>query len=392
MTERLYYGDAYVCAFRGTIVDVTDEGRRVYLDRSAFYPTSGGQPADRGTISGVAVTDVIDEEARVAHVLEAPLAPGAVEGVVDWSRRFDHMQQHTGQHLLSAVFADRFGYETASVHFGPDYATLDLAHDAIPLDHLVAAEARANEVVAANRAVTVSFEDAATVTSLRKASDRLGVLRIVTIDGIDRSACGGTHVRATGEIGPILVRRAERMRRQTRVEFVCGARAVRRARMDYSILASLASAASASIDELGTLVPAQAEQLRTVEAARRKLEDELAGHRARARWDSTAPDAEGVRWIVERRATSGADEVRAFALAMANQPRAVYVAVLDASRALLIASSEDSGVDAGRSVKAALTAVGGKGGGSPRLAQGSAPDLDALQRAVAATGFPIEAP
>lgn len=159
-TERLYYTDSYLADFLGTVLECADGGRRVYLDRTAFYPTSGGQPFDTGTLGGIRVVDVVDEEDRVAHLLEAPLPLGAVAGEVDWTRRFDHMQQHTGQHLLSAVAAELLGYETVSVHFGPETATLDLDAASLSPDEVRRVELRANAVVTENRPVTVGFEDA----------------------------------------------------------------------------------------------------------------------------------------------------------------------------------------------------------------------------------------
>src|SRR3954462_5788992 len=126
VTERLYYTDAYLTVFDAAVVGRADGGHRVYLDRTAFYPTSGGQPLDTGRLGGVEVVDVVDEGDRVAHLLAAPAPGERLEGAVDWPRRFDHMQQHTGQHLLSAVIADRFGHATVSVHFGRESATLDL--------------------------------------------------------------------------------------------------------------------------------------------------------------------------------------------------------------------------------------------------------------------------
>src|SRR5574338_55821 len=218
MTSRLYYTDSYLAAFDGRITELSADGRRVYLDRTAFYPTSGGQPFDLGSLGGAPVADVIDEDERVAHVLATPLdtkhVGDAVHGEVEWRRRFDHMQQHTGQHLLSAVFSDLFGYETVSVHFGADRSSLDLDASSIVPAQLGEAERRANELVWENRPVSVSFEDSATVTGLRKAPPREGTLRVVTIAGVDRSACGGTHVRATGEIGAITLRGTERVRKQ----------------------------------------------------------------------------------------------------------------------------------------------------------------------------------
>ena len=378
MTERLYYTDAYLTHFTARVTHRSDDGRRVYLDRSAFYPTSGGQPHDLGSLGDIPIVDVVDEGAGIAHVLAEPLCSEHADGVVDWMRRFDHMQQHTGQHLLSAVFADRYGYDTLSVHFGPDYATLDLSTEVVPAEHLREAEECANALVTENRAVAVSFEDAAAAQGLRKASQREGELRVVAIEGVDRSACGGTHVRATGEIGPILLRRQEKMKRQARIEFLCGNRAVRRARRDFSVLSNLAISASASIDELPTLVSAQVEQIKAAESARRKLEDEVAGYRARGAWDLATPDERGVRWLVNRQAAGRADDARVYALAVAALPGAVFAACFDDARSILLAASADSGVDAGKRLKDALATVGGKGGGSPRLAQGNAPTVEAL--------------
>lgn len=388
MTERLYYTDAYCARFEARVVDTADDATRVYLDRSAFYPTSGGQPHDTGSLGGVAVTDVVDEGDRVAHLLASPLAGEVVEGIVDWPRRWDLMQQHTGQHLLSAVGADRFGWETVSVHFGADTSTIDFGTESIAPGALQELERLANATVTENRAVTVSFEEAAIATGLRKPSDRDGILRIVAIDRLDRSACGGTHVRATGEIGPILLRRVEKVRKATRVEFVCGMRAVARARADYDVLARMAAPLSCSIDELSTLVPAQGEQLRTLDNERRRLEGEVAAFRARELHAAIAPDAGGVRRHVERRPSGKADDARALALAFASLPGSAIAVVVANPPAILVAASDDSGVDAGKLLKAALTAAGGRGGGSARLAQGTVPDAEALSGVLATLGFP----
>jgi alanyl-tRNA synthetase len=388
VTARLYYLDAYRTEFSATVVERSPDGRRVYLDETAFYPTSGGQPHDVGTLAGRQVVDVIDEDDRIAHVLAAPLEalpPSAtVIGAIDWRRRFDHMQQHTGQHLLSAVFEDLYRFKTVSVHFGPDYSTLDLDVETVTRDQLIAVEDRANAIVTESRPVTVSFEDAAAATEggLRKASSRVGTLRIVTIEGLDRSACGGTHVRSTAEIGTVLVRSTERVRKSTRVEFVCGARAVHRARHDYESLSRVAGALSASLDDAANLVGAQAERLRESDAARKRLEKELAGFRARALYQDAPADAAGVRTLVIRDASS-MDELKTIAQAALALQRAVVVGVLTSPASVLVAASDDSGVDAGRLLKEQLGAVGGRGGGSPRLAQGSVPDASALEVVVA---------
>jgi alanyl-tRNA synthetase len=382
MTNRLYYTDAYRAAFTATVVDRSADGLRVYLDETAFYPTSGGQLHDVGTLGGVAVVDVVDEDDRIAHVLAAPLDAASVEGQIDWARRFDHMQQHTGQHLLSAVFEDLFGFATVSVHFGPDYSTLDLAAESVSRAQLLEAESRANALVAEARPVTVTFEDAAAATGLRKPSDRQGTLRIVSIDAVDRSACGGTHVRTTAEIGAIMLRGTEKVRKATRVQFVCGARALDRARRDFESLGQIAAALSASPDDVASLIGAQAERAKAADAARKRLERELATYRARDSYENTQPDGRGIRTIVVRDAES-IDDLRALAQAAIALPKVVVVGALKDPPSVLLASSEDSGVDAGRILKERLAAAGGRGGGSPRIAQGSLPDAAASDAIVA---------
>src|SRR3954468_19119531 len=249
MTERLYYTDAYLREFTARVVGQSDDRATVYLDRTAFYPSSGGQPYDTGSIGGATVVEVVDEDDRIAHRLAAPVGDGAVDCAVDWTRRFDHMQQHTGQHLISAVFHDLFDLRTVSFHLGAESATIDV--EGVPVDAriLAAVEQRANEIIYENRPVAVRFENAAEAQGLRKPSDREGTLRIVSIQGLDHSACGGTHVRATGEIGVVLLRKTEKIRQAARVEFVCGARAVRRAHADYDALSKAAQLFSSSLDE-----------------------------------------------------------------------------------------------------------------------------------------------
>ena len=382
MTLRLYYTDSYLRDFDAAVVDRADGGRRVYLDRTAFYPTSGGQPHDTGTLGGAAVVDTVDEGDRIAHLLADPIDGTTVHGGVDWPRRFDHMQQHTGQHLLSAVLHQLFGHGTIAVHFGRESSTLDLDTPDLEQARLVEAEGRANEIVTENRPVEVSFEEAMEATGLRKASAREGTLRIVTIRDLDRSACGGTHVRATGEIGPILIRRSERVKKNVRLEFVCGVRATRRARADLDLLARLAGSFSAAADKLPALVEAQRAELKAAAGARRELEESLARYRARELYD-TASDG-SPRRIVVREEKGPIDRLRPLAQAIAAMPRALFVGWTAEPPAIVVATSADSGVDAGAALGSALEAVGGRGGGNPRLAQGTAGSPAAAERVVTA--------
>jgi alanyl-tRNA synthetase len=375
-TERLYYTDAYLPEFTARVVDRAEDGKRVYLDRTAFYPTSGGQLHDLGHLGDQSVVDVVDEDDRIAHVLAAPASLDIgreVIGKVDWTRRFDHMQQHTGQHLLSAVFEDLFGAKTVSVHFGDATSTLDLETDSMSLQSIEKAERRANLVIAENRAVSVTFEDAASAKGLRKAVDRTGTLRIVTIADLDRSACGGTHVRSTGEIGGLLIRGTERTRKALRVEFVCGLRAVARARADFQALTAIATSLSTSIDAVGPLVASQATQLKEAQKEKQKLERQVGAQFAARLFEQTEPLPDGTL-VLRMRAEDVSDEMlRSIAMTAMERSKTTFVSGSGEGR-LLVSTSEDSGRDAGKTLRAATTALGGKGGGSPRLAQGSVPE------------------
>jgi alanyl-tRNA synthetase len=239
-------------------------------------------------------------------------------------------------------------------------------------------ERRSNAIVAENRAVRVTFEDESAAHGLRKAAARDGTLRIVSIDGIDRSACGGTHTRMTGEVGTVLLRRQEHIRKTTRVEFLCGIRAVRRARRDFEKITRIAEAMSASVDDIPDLVARQSAQLKEAQARTRSLEDELNAYRARERYAATAPNGHGIHRLIERHGHGSPEEWRAFALAYCALPKSLVVVASEQPTALLLATSDDSGIDAGKVLKAALQAVGGRGGGSPRIAQGSVPSAAAL--------------
>jgi alanyl-tRNA synthetase len=369
--------------FDARVLEAADDGRRVYLDRTAFYPASGGQPCDDGSLGGARVLDVIDEDERIAHLLERPLAPGDVRGEIDWARRYDHMQQHSGQHLLSAVFIGLYGMETVSFHLGQEVSTIDLEVAAVSPEQARAVELRANEVVCENRPIAISYHGSQEDLGLRKPAERQGPLRVVSIERLDRSACGGTHVRATGEIGPILLRKLEKVRNTIRVEFLCGLRAVRRARADYDALARVGQMLSSSLDEAPATVGAQMETAREAEKQRRKLAADLAVYQGRELYEATAPDAAGVRRAVRREARGAFDDLRAIAQSFTAQPKAVFAGVIEEPPSVLLAVSADAGIDAGKMLKAALSEAGGRGGGSARMAQGSVPSKDLLERVLA---------
>ena len=377
LTERLYYQDCYLREFRAQVVEAADGGRRVYLDRTAFYPTSGGQPFDTGTLGGAKVIEVIDEEERVAHVLDASVAAGEIDGKIDWQRRFDHMQQHSGQHLLSAVLEDLFKIPTVSFHLGAEVCTIDVTAASLTSRQLEQAEERCAEIVSEARPLGITFEDAA--SGLRKESQRAGTLRVVAIEGIDRSACGGTHVRTTAEIGQVAIRKTEKIRGNTRLEFVSGLRARRQARADFRTLQALSRLLSVPAAETPAVIAAQLERVKALEKANQRMAAEIAQREGRELWAATAPGAGGIRRLLQRAAID--DVLRTKAQAFAAEGKAAFLAVSADPPAVLLAVSADSGIHAGERVKAAVSAAGGRGGGNQGLAQGSLPagaDLDAI--------------
>jgi alanyl-tRNA synthetase len=390
MTERLYYTDPYLREFEAEVVGVEqlEDGRRaVILDRTAFYPTSGGQPFDVGTLGTLRVVDVADREddGAILHVVEGEPASGAIRGVIDWPRRFDHMQQHTGQHLLSAAFDRLHKARTLSFHLGSVSSTIDLAREVTPRE-IAAAEAEANRVVWDDIPVTIRFADSAEVATmaLRKESVREGLLRLIEVEGIDLSACGGTHVSRTGAIGNIAVASWEKFRGGTRVEFVCGGRALSAYRFLRDSVAESVQKLSITAQEL----PAGIDRLQSdAKDLKRQLKDaqsRLASFEADA-LASRAESRGALRVVIE--ALEGWDQNGLKSIASAIVTRPAHVAVLfgpPSPAFVVVARSADSSVNAADVLKALTTKFGGKGGGRPDLAQGgglAAPSAELVEAA-----------
>jgi len=275
---------------------------------------------------------------------------------------------------------ERFGIATVSFHLGQESCSIDLETPTLEPARVLEAERRANQAVFENRPIAISFADSAETRDLRKPSAREGTLRIVSIEGLDRSACGGTHVARTGEIGTILLRKLDRIRNTVRVEFLCGGRAVGRARADFDALSRVAQMVSGSLDEAPELVAAQFEAARNTDKLRRKLEEDLAQYQGRELYAATAADEAGVRRVLRRLPSGNLENLRGMAQSFTAQAQAVFIAALDEPPAVLLAVSADSAIDAGKLLKAALTQAGGRGGGNPRMAQGSLPSSEALEQ------------
>jgi len=267
-----------------------------------------------------------------------------------------------------------------SFHLGAEMCTIDIQRDSLSAEEVRRVEKRANEIVTEDRAVTVTFHDAKEDLGLRKASEREGELRVVSIADLDRSACGGTHVRATGEIGPVVIRKLDRIRGIVRVEFLCGMRAVIRARRDFEALQAVSRALSCPLDEAPALVVAQQERLQSAEKARARLATELAKAQGRELWSNTASGASGRRFA-SRTVPAFNDETRALAQSYVAGASSCFIAIAQDPPGILLATSAGSGLHAGNLLKAAVTRHGGRGGGNAALAQGSAPSKEALEAA-----------
>ena len=371
MTERLYYTEPYRRTFDGTVVAVEPAGDRfhVVLDHTAFYPTSGGQPFDTGTLGGAAVSDVIDrEDGTIAHVVSAPLKVGeVVQGEIDWARRFDHMQQHTGQHVLSAALDRLFGARTESFHLGQLSSTIDLAREVTPAQ-IARAEDDANQVVWEDRPVAIRFATAeeAAAMPLRKESGRTGSLRLVDVQGYDLSACGGTHVERTGAIGVIVIGGWEKFRGGSRIEFLCGSRAVDRFRLWRDAFAAMQKHLSVAPVEMVASIERMQDESRALQRTIRGFQEKLAAHEASALLAKGSPviveaiegwDAQGLKGIAA--AATAADAHAVVALFTTTTPALV-----------VIARGASATIDANAVLKQLTAKFGGKGGGKPDLAQG----------------------
>jgi alanyl-tRNA synthetase len=397
-SEHLYYADSFVTSFTGAVTEVRppahDSGDSIWkvrLNRSAFYPASGGQPFDTGELIASASESLLkipviqveeDEDGSVWHFLAQPLAAGTpVEGRIDWERRFDHMQQHTGQHLLSAVFLRELQAPTVSFHLGEATSTIDVAGGPFTTDVLARVERIANEIIAEDRPVTVRNVSRAEAEAMlasgavRKLPDRDGIIRLIEIADCDLNACGGTHLRSTGQIGSLLVRRVEKVSRGTRIEFVCGLRAVRAARADAAILAESSALLSAGAADLPAAVRRLIAEEKTQSKELQKLREELATLQA-DQIVSLAPIENGIRLIVREWKDRDRDYVKLLASrAVAAAPAtAVIFCANDADpQRVYVARSSDLAFHCGQILREALAGFGLRGGGSPDLAQGDVP-------------------
>ncbi len=384
-TRRLYFDDAYCTRFTAAITArrMTPEGQQVALNGTAFYPEGGGQPADTGTLNGIPVLDVQDASGTIWHTLAAPLHETNVAGVIDWSRRFDHMQQHHGQHLLSAAFATLYGFQTTAFHLGSDVVTIDLATPTLTAQQATAAEHLVNTVIAANRPVLTRLVRPKQLARipLRKPPTVTGMVRVVSVEGFDYSACGGTHPSRTGGVGVLHIRKWERRGEETRVTFLCGGRAIRDYRQRDALLSQVASSLSVGIDDVGAAI----ERVRDAEQqARRALaaaQQQILSFEA-DRLVAQAERTGDVPLVVVSFRDRPIEDVRALARLLAERGAVALLGLQHERGQLLFASGAGGQIHCGTLLRTVVAAHGGRGGGQPALAEGGIPDPAAIPAAL----------
>jgi alanyl-tRNA synthetase len=397
MTERLYYHDSFLYNFEAEIRSVVETPRpAVILDRTAFYPTSGGQIHDTGWLVVADdkhhVTEVVDaEDGRVVHYLDAPLKnvqPGTrIHGEIDPARRRDHMQQHSAQHVLSAAFVRLFNMPTVSFHMADHYCSIDLDTPSLNKDQIESAERLANEAVLENRSVDVRFvtRDEAEKLGLRKLPPtERDQLRLIDIREFDLTACGGTHVSNTGQIGGILLRKSEKVRQGYRLEFVAGQRAVSTARRDFSTITETAALFSAHIYDVPQQAGKAVDEIRSLRKQREQSQDELAAAQA-ATFLAETPETHGRKLIVRTFSDRDLNFLKLLAQKLTRQSPAIALLATESPQpALVFAQSPGQSHDMGALLKETMAKLGGRGGGSKDLAQGGAPQSAGLAAALAA--------
>jgi alanyl-tRNA synthetase len=386
-THRIYYDDAFEKEFTARILHcellppdvnsgITTQVLGLVLDRTAFYPTSGGQPHDLGKIGDANVLDVRDEGDEIIHIVDRRPGSPDVVGCINWPRRFDHMQQHTGQHLLSAMFQERYGRPTVSFHLGIELSTIDLRGPEPSDEVLEGAERAANKIIFEDRPVTIRYDTAEDLAELgvRKEVDREGILRAIEIEGADLQPCGGTHVKSTGQIGTLLVRRCTKMRQDWRVEFVCGGRAEHSARQDFLRLRATAERLSCAPEEVVAAAERALSERDGNFKRMRALLQQLAEIEAAQAVRETAPNSDGMRII--QRVFEGVESefLGHFATEVAKTERSIALLAALSSGNVLFAQHPTATSDMNALLKQVLAEVGGKGGGTRDFARGRLDD------------------
>jgi alanyl-tRNA synthetase len=382
-TKQLYFDNPYQVEFEANVVkNLSHEGNpAIVLDKTCFYPEGGGQPADKGALDGIPVIHVFEKDDQIIHVLEKDVSSDAVKGEIDWNTRFDHMQQHAGQHILSQCFVQLFDAATRSFHLGEETSTLEVDMRNMSEEKAERAERLANDLVFQNKEIKTRFfrdEDIANI-QLRRPSKKTGDIRVVEVSDFDHTACGGTHPRSTGEIGTIKILGWERIRDNVRLEFVCGIRALQDYARKHRDLKTLSKSLTVDDKEVVASFEKIKSDLKMQKKINRKMQEKIIQHEA----VDIMQKAEGK--LIKRIFTDRSqDEIRLLALLTIRKGEFVALFGLKNGERVhvFLACSESLGLDMRELLPVVSPLIEGKGGGRPSLVEISGKKKENLEQAL----------
>ena len=396
MSKRLYYEESYLQEFKGKILEkVKIDGKpALILDKTCFYPTSGGQPNDLGYIQGVPIIDVIEDNEKIIHVLKEGIKEGCgdtIIGKIDWERRFDHMQQHLGQHILSGALMKLWSAETVSFHLGEEVCTLDIAKEELTEEEAKKAEECANEIIFDNRPVKCYFvegEEELKRLNLRKVPEKTGKIRIIEVEDFDLSACGGTHCRATGEVGMIKITKWEKRGEKIRLEFICG----RRAWKDYfwknEVIKNISNKLTIKDSELREAIDRMLEERKEIRKELKEFKEKLQDYEAKRLIDESSLRDNRIKIINKVFEENNFQEVRGLVQKIINLDDSVVVLAGIKSKGegegakILFACSRVLEYDMNGLIREAGKFIEGRGGGAPNFAQAGGKKAEGIEDAL----------
>ncbi|MFC5732498.1 alanyl-tRNA editing protein [Cytobacillus gottheilii] len=375
--EKLYYQDPYIKEFKAQLLHQnTDEQGNLYavLNQTAFYPTGGGQPHDTGVLNGVEVVAVEEVEGEIRHYIKMPLPQGEIEGKIDWSRRLDHMQQHTGQHILSAAFAELFNYQTVSFHLGKDICTIDIHTNALGEDEASAAEALANEIVFENRTIETKWISAAEITQypLRKLPSVTENIRLVIIPDFDYNGCGGTHPSSTGQVSSIKILDWEKQKQNIRVQFVCGNRVLKQLHEKHKVMKQLTAALNAPQEIVADAAMRIIQDAKILEKNVENKNEQLLSFEAKELLIQHKTE-DNVQAVFNNRSIKELQTLARKITELADDSVVILVNELEDKLQFVCASGNGSDANMKKLANELLSSINGKGGGSESFAQGGGP-------------------
>lgn len=372
MTNKLYYENVYQSTFVATVTKSEED--YIVLSETAFYPTGGGQPCDTGTINGIIVSNVEEVNGEIRHYINDSIPVGfKVEGNIDWERRFDHMQQHAGQHILTAAFVELYGYETISFHLSSEKVTIDLNVESISSTELEKVEQLANQIILEQREIETKWVSKEEVSQypLRKTLSVEENIRLVIIPEFDYNGCGGTHPQNTGEVQTITILGTERQKKKTRVEFVCGHRVRKQIHDKTAVVSKLTSLLHAPQDELETAALRLIDRNKTLEKEIKVLQETILQFEAQDLLKETTKVAHH-RVVQATFVDKGLQEIQTIAryvLAIDPEVNVLFVSEIN-GKLQFVCQREESAINMKNLAQSILPVINGRGGGNEKQAQG----------------------